>query len=430
MTLAVYDLTANKAQYRMTVGSTEFHITKFEVSEAICSPGYLRASLVGYDASLDLQDMIGKSAQLEIDHGTDDNLQSRSFYGIVQHFELRGTDDSAAYFEVVIVPKLWMLGLKFRSRVHVTDSSQNANVQTVIESIMKDGGLQSQVEFQLSRSYDPYSFLAQYHQTDLNFIQYLCEREGICYCVDHRSDQEYYVFTDHSEDLPDVSPFDEILVRRSSGALMDQHESIEHFTCRHQMTFGKAEFRDYDFKNANRRIFDSSTGLSDQKNEYYFDTPGFADQNALKPQLQRLAQNRTDAFDASVVEGSGFGDYRALTSGKLFSAVGAASQSLNRKWLCTSIQYEGTEGSHVDQDNSAMGAGGRSYRMSFTSIPSDVTYRPLAKTPAPRVQGAADCDCRRAGWRGNLYRSVWSGENSTPLGSPAGKRQTRSRSKL
>ena len=388
MTRAVYDLMPNQPHYFMFVGSTEFHVVQFEVDEAINSPGVLRASVIGYDASLDLQSMIGEEVLLDIHFGKRDDEKTRVFHGVVQHFELRGTDEAAAYFDVVAVPQIWTLSLRHRSAVHVTDRSQNSDVKKVIERIMTNAGMAAKLKFELSRSYEPYSFLAQYRQTDLEFIHYLCEREGICYTVDHQTDQEYYVFTDHSADLPAVTPYDEILVRRTSGAMVDEYESIEHFTCRHQMTFGKAEYRDYDFKNANRRIFDSHTGTSDNQNEYYFDTAGFSDQETAKNRMKRLAQNKTEAFNASIIEGSGFGNYRALTAGKMFTAVGADSSSLNRKWLCTSVHYEGKEDAHVDQDQAAMGGGGSGYKMSFTAIPSDVTYRPLSTTPAPVIQGA------------------------------------------
>jgi len=389
MARATINMPHNETQFFAYLNGTEFRVVKFVVDEAVNSPGALHASVIGFDASLDLKSMLGQKSYLEIKYGTEDSVESRKFHGVIRHIELMGTDSKAAYFDVVIVPELWTLSLSHRSCVHATDTSQNMTVQTVIDRILKNAGLTGKYRFDLNRSYDPYSFLIQYQQTDLEFIQYLCEREGICYVVNQKDDQEEYVFTDHSADLPDAPTYNEVIVRRSSGAMMDDLESIEHMTCRHQLTYGKTHFREYDFKNANRRTHETiNSSKAKPQYEYYEDSPGFSDQVGLSQQLKRLAQNHNDAFDATIVEASGFGNYRALSAGKMFTAVEAHSQSLNRKWLCTSIHYEGEDKSHLDEEGMEMGGGGSHYRMNFTAIPNDVTYRPVPTSSEPVIRGA------------------------------------------
>ncbi|MBX9655807.1 type VI secretion system tip protein VgrG [bacterium] len=390
MARATFDLPSNSPQFFAYLGGTEFRVVKFIADEGINTPGVLNLSVIGFDASLNLKNMLGQKSYLEIKYGTEDDTKSRKYHGVIRHIELSGTDSKAAYFDVIIVPELWTLSLSHRSCIHATDTSQNMTVRTVIERILNNAGLAGRFRFDLNRSYDPYSFLIQYQQTDLEFIQYLCEREGICYVVNQKESEEEYVFTDHSSDLPDAPGYNEVIVRRSSGALMDDLEAIEHMTCRHQLTYGKTQFREYDFKNANRRIHETvnSSKAAKTQYEYYEDSPGFSDQVGLSQQLKRRAQNLNDAFDATIVEASGFGDYRALSAGKMFNAAEAHSQSLNRKWLCTAIHYEGEDNSHVDEEGMQMGGGGSHYRMNFTAIPSDVTYRPVPSTSEPVIRGA------------------------------------------
>jgi type VI secretion system secreted protein VgrG len=103
--------------------------------------------------------------------------------------------------------------------------------------------------------------------------------------------------------------------------------------------------------------------------------------------MSRLSKNRFDEFQSNAEEGNGYGDYRCLTAGKMFKPVEAQSRSLNIDWLCTSVHYEGTEHEQVDTDSAGMGAGGVSYRMSFTCIPKSLPYRPPCRTPMPRILG-------------------------------------------
>ncbi|QDU62118.1 Phage-related baseplate assembly protein [Planctomycetes bacterium Pan216] len=391
MSLAKYVVPANEVHYEFEIaGLSEFQLTRFELHEALNEIGYLDVDLINVDTSIDLASAMGKKASLKILAGTEDDRQARYYHGIVQRFELTGTDDKAAYYSARVVPRLWKLGRKHKSRVHVTEQSQRKTFKDVVEKVLQEGGLSgTSVSFKLNEGdYQPFSFLTQYRETDLDFIKRLCEEDGVGFSFDHTEEEEVLQLFDSNQKLKEANPYSEVIYRHAAGMLEDEYESIQSFQVSHQLDYGKVEMREYDFKDSQKKISGDKTGKSDDSLEYYDYAVKFQDEEGATERMKKTAKLRSEEYDAGVYVGTGRGDYRSMAAGKLFTLSECPSDALNKQWLPVEVVHRGTESNQVAGDGAPLGMGGYSYSMEFKAMPADVTFRPKRKAAKPIVLGS------------------------------------------
>lgn len=392
MALAEFKRQHNRVHYRFSIEGDQWNVTRFHLYEAVNTPGFLNVSLIHPNSGVDLDSMIGKKATFSMIMGTGDGFPDRKYHGVIREFHLTGTDVSSAYYEATVVPRLWQLSLTHRSRIHVTDKSQGISVKEKIKDLLKDHGLDGDSNVQLAKSYPQYSFLTQYDENDLDFMHRLIEEYGIGYYIEHAEGNEFNVFFDSNDQLPKCSPFDEVLVRRSSGSLMDDHESIEEMTLRRSMTYGFADTRGYDFKDSLRRKqsfkMSSNPAPAEADNEYYGFPHQFEDQESSADQMSRQTDLRLEEFTCGSILASGWGNYRSMAPGHKFKTKNLNNEGMSKEWICLSVHHTGEEQEHVDTDPAPMAAGGVGYQMHFTCIPATVTYRPPRATPKPKVCGS------------------------------------------
>src|SRR6185295_7348999 len=94
-------------------------------------------------------------------------------------------------FEVRLRPALAALEHREGSRIF-----QEKSPVDVIKEILKDAGVDKDVEWQLRQTYAAREFLCQYRETEMNFVHRLLEDEGIFYFFVHSADGHKLVFAD------------------------------------------------------------------------------------------------------------------------------------------------------------------------------------------------------------------------------------------
>ena len=150
--------------------------------------------------SLSSASMLDRNATLSIEV-TDGATMARKVHGIVDGFTVEerlssGDDDSGTvnHYRVVLVPRLAMLARNRQNRIHATSADQTLE-QIIGHKLLSDGPdygtLENDDRFMLDDDefridIDPagvplaeLSHVAQYNETDLDFIRRLCERHGI-----------------------------------------------------------------------------------------------------------------------------------------------------------------------------------------------------------------------------------------------------------
>ncbi|HEY4120582.1 MAG TPA: type VI secretion system tip protein TssI/VgrG [Byssovorax sp.] len=101
----------------------------------------------------------------------------RAFYGVVAAVRLREvhpTSPPRATYEVRVVPRLWLLRRRRRSRIF-----QNMRVPDVVTSILGETGISAR--WQLTRDYPMREYCTQYEETDYAFIRRILAEAGIAF---------------------------------------------------------------------------------------------------------------------------------------------------------------------------------------------------------------------------------------------------------
>ena len=154
-----------------------FEVAEFSGREAISQTFEFEIELVSRDEAVDFEDVINKPATLSIARGDD---EASDIHGIVvdfiQSYEIEGFDGYKQYlYRVVLMPRLWRLGLSTQSRIYqdLTVQRDRHPASSMTRASTTSGTSRD--------SYEPREYTTQYKETDLEFVQRLLEFEGIRY---------------------------------------------------------------------------------------------------------------------------------------------------------------------------------------------------------------------------------------------------------
>jgi uncharacterized protein involved in type VI secretion and phage assembly len=100
--------------------------------------------------------------------------KQRAFYGIVAAVRLAAvhTADQSIKYHVRVVPRLWLLRRKTRTRIF-----QKMRVPDIVSSVLTEAGITTR--WQLTRAYPEREYTTQYEETDYQFVRRLLAEAGI-----------------------------------------------------------------------------------------------------------------------------------------------------------------------------------------------------------------------------------------------------------
>ncbi|APR76033.1 VgrG protein [Minicystis rosea] len=167
------DTPVSAPPYQLTVdgfAADRFRVQSFSGKEAM-SEAYSFDIVVTADAGEDIERAaLGKRAALVLNVGE----APRAFHGVVaavRLVEVHHVDRKLTY-EVRLVPRLWLLRRKRRSRIF-----QKMRVPDIVMSVLGEAGIATR--FQLTRAYPEREYCTQYEETDYRFVQRLLAEAGI-----------------------------------------------------------------------------------------------------------------------------------------------------------------------------------------------------------------------------------------------------------
>ncbi len=169
-------MTTNLPPYQLSVdgcASDHFRVHSFTGKEAI-SETWSFDVVVTCEAGSDAveQTALGQRAVLLFNVGE----EQRAFYGIVAAVRLaqvHGADRSIKY-RIRVVPRLWALKRKQRSRIF-----QKMRVPDIVTAVLLEAGITAR--WQLTRSYPEREYCTQYEETDYRFITRILAEAGILF---------------------------------------------------------------------------------------------------------------------------------------------------------------------------------------------------------------------------------------------------------
>ncbi len=380
---------ANQAHFTLSLEGIEhdFKVLEFQGREAISQPYRFDLELVSERPDLDLESLLHRPAFLAL------APDGSGIHGLVHQAAQGESGKRLTRYRLTIVPQLAYLAHRTNQRIF-----QHLSVPQIVGQVLEEHGIQADAyRFQLGPViYPPREYCVQYDETDLHFIQRLCEEEGIHYHFQHGANGHVLVFGD------DQTVFRKLTAtayQQDSGLVADQ-PVIKRFGLRLETRTSRVTRRDYDFEKP-RLTMEGAFHSDFQPDLEDYDYPGRFTERVRGKHLSQRALER-HRHDYELAEGES--DQPQLASGHFLPLGEHPRSDWNQLWLLTEVLHEGKQPQVLEESmlelpsTSGRGAGGegapgnacfqQGYRNRFTATPWDIPFRPALLHPKPKVLGS------------------------------------------
>ncbi|MCU1718607.1 type VI secretion system tip protein TssI/VgrG [Pseudomonas sp. 5P_3.1_Bac2] len=367
---------ANESHFNLSIDgvSHDLQVLAFTGREAISQVYEFVLELVSERPDLDLQSLLHKTAFLAF------NQNNLGIHGLIDSARRGESGKRLTRYQVILRPQLAYLAHRRNQRIF-----QHLSVAQIIGQVLQDHGIQSNAyQFQLGSVYPEREYCVQYDESDLHFIQRLCEEEGIHYHFQHSRDAHVLVFGDDQTVFRRLNPE---CYQQDSGLVADR-PVIKRFGVRVATRSSRVTRRDYDFEKPKLQLeaAASSDALPDLED---YDYPGrFVDRERGKHLSQRSLERHR--HDVEVAQGES--DVPQLVSGHFLALLEHPRSSWNDLWLLTEIHHEGKQPQVLEEalssDVQARDGFQQGYRNFFRATPWQVPYRPVLAHPKARILGS------------------------------------------
>ena len=368
---------SGRADFTFEVGALDpdaLRVLRFRGNEGLSLPYRFELDLVSPDGEVDFDAVVGEKAKFI--WKTPDG--ERFVHGIVSQFEQTGRGRALTHYTLRLVPKVWSLTLRRRSRIF-----QNLATPDLLKKVLQDGAMVAD-EFRLSlkRSYKPRKYCVQYRETDFDFLSRLMEEEGIFYFFEHTEDGHVLVIGDDPAVHVPIEGTPQVPMRQGESEMLGE-ERITSFHYVRAMRMGAVMLRDFDFKKPALDLKVEKQAEVETQFEYY-DYPGEYPDTVLGGELARI---RLEEQRTRKSVGEGESDCRRLVSGCRFTLEGHPRPDFDQEYLLVGVEHWGEQPQAAEEDLSGTGEQPTTYSNRFECIPSTIPFRPRRITPHPRVEG-------------------------------------------
>jgi len=378
MDLAALFVPQNQRLVKLTTplqSTQELLLDHFTGSERLSHLFSFNLALISQDAHIELKSLIGKPALLEIELA---DGGSRPIHGYITYFASNGSDGGLAYYSATLSPWLWMLERRFDSRIF-----QDKTVEEVITQVFAGYGELPKFEFRLSKALKPHSYITQYRESDLSFVQRLLDTEGLFYYFEHTNEQHTLVVMDDSTLLKPLPTQPQI--RYHSASVTETADSITGWSGQRQLQSGRVAVQTFDYKQPGNLLqvgLDSVNQQGDVEAFELFDFPGHYT-HGTHDDGEALVRNRLEALEVQAKIFHGASNCRGMSIGHTFELLQHYDHDNDsaddRQFLLLSIQHGGS--------NNYLSGKEAHYANEFTCIRRKIPYRPQPATKRPLISG-------------------------------------------
>jgi type VI secretion system secreted protein VgrG len=367
---------ANQTHFSLSIEgvSHDLQVLEFSGREAISQPFVFELELVSERPDLDLESLLHQSAFLALSQA------GNGIHGQIYRVAQGESGKRLSRYHVTLRPQLAYLAHRTNQRIF-----QHLTVEKIISQVLEEHGIQANAyQFQLGSIYPEREYCVQYDESDLHFVQRLCEEEGIHYHFQHSDQGHVLVFGDDQTPFPKLAP---TAYQQDSGLVADK-PVIKRFGVRVETRTSRVTRRDYDFEKPKLLM------EAEAKSEFVpdledYDYPGrFVERERGKHLSQRALERHRHDFE----QAQGESDQTLLVSGHFLAFTDHPRPSWNDLWLLTEIHHEGKQPQvleeSVTEHSEADGGFQQGYRNHFTATPWAVPYRPSLEHPKPRILGS------------------------------------------
>ena len=348
-------------------------VLEFRAKERLNQPYKVNLELVSERPDLDLESMLHRSAFLRF--GPD----SSGIHGQVYQVAQGDSGKRLTRYQMTLVPHVAYLAHCHNQRIF-----QNLSVPQIIAKVLKDQGLQANTwRFQLSAEYPQRLYCVQY-ESDLHFLQRLCEEEGLHFHFEHGADGHVLVFGDDQTGFS--KPHQSTAYRQDSGMVAEE-PVIDRFNVSLQTRPTHVSRGDYDFEKPRLKLESEAKTLQLPHLEDY----GFPGQFTHRERGKQLANRALERHKADYRQANGRSDQSYLRCGHFVDMIEHPRTDWNGLWLLTEVEHVGLQPQVLEEsisDANPQDGFSQGYRNHFVATPWDVIFRPALEHPKPRITGS------------------------------------------
>ncbi|TWC41585.1 type VI secretion system secreted protein VgrG [Pseudomonas sp. SJZ079] len=379
---------ANQTHFSLSIegASHDLQVLEFSGREAISQPFEFELELVSERPDLDLQALLHRPAFLALSQA------GNGIHGHIYRVAQGESGQRLTRYHVSLRPQLAYLAHRTNQRIF-----QHLTVAKIISQVLEEHGIQANAyQFQFGSVYPEREYCVQYDESDLHFIQRLCEEEGIHYHFQHSDQGHVLVFGDDQTPFPKLAP---TAYQQDSGLVADD-PVVKRFGVRVETRSSRVTRRDYDFEKPKLLLeADAKSTFSPDLEDY--DYPGrFVERERGKHLSQRALERHRHDFELA----EGESDQTLLVSGHFLAFTDHPRQSWNDLWLLSEVHHQGKQPQVLEESitsapsplrGEGWGEGKtddtgfqQGYRNHFSATPWTVPYRPTVQHPKPRILGS------------------------------------------
>jgi len=379
------------------LGPDQLLVTRFGGQEAISQLFKFEVDLLAEnEAEIPFDGIAGQSVTIQMRTAGE---ETRYFNGLVNRFSQGARDDTFTAYRAEVVPKLWLLTKKIRSRVF-----QQISVPNILKQVL--AGLD--VAYDLLGDYYERDYCAQYRESDFDFVSRLMEEEGIYYFFKHSDGHHQMVVSDVANNHPSVSGQSSVIYEELYGGEPGDVR-ITAWEKTQELRSTKYTVWDHCFELPGRHL-DESVGTLDRARagsvthklnlvgdplEIYEYPGGYAKRydnvgrgGGARPQdtshifedSHRIVHVRMEEEECGAVEIAGAGDCGNFTAGHKFTLQRHFNG--DGDYLLTRVEHAASQSGYRSTEKDEF-----TYRNRFLCMPVELPYRPRRVTPRPAIAG-------------------------------------------
>ncbi|WP_434457595.1 type VI secretion system tip protein VgrG [Stutzerimonas urumqiensis] len=353
----------------------DLQVLEFRGREALSTPFAFDVELVSERPDLALETLLHQPAFLAF-------APNSGIHGQVYRIAQGDSGKRLTRYRLTLVPQLAYLTHRTNQRIF-----QHLTVPQIVAQVLEEHGILAGVGHRFDLGpvvYPEREYCVQYDETDLHFVQRLCEEEGIHYHFQHSPDGHLLVFGDDQTVFPTLSP---VAYQQGSGLVADR-PVVKRFGLRMETRASRVTRRDYDFEKP-RLTMEAAFQSEFQPDLEDYDYPGrFVDRSRGKHLAQRALERHRHDYERA----EGESDQPLLVSGHFLELTEHPRADWNQLWLLNEIVHEGKQPQVLEEsvtsDTQPQDRFTQGYRNRFTATPWDIPFRPALNHPKPKVLGS------------------------------------------
>jgi type VI secretion system secreted protein VgrG len=393
-------LEANRYLFLTTpLGKDKLLLERFSGQEGLSQLYRFELDLMAENSiSVDFEKLIGQKISFGVQGMDPKQKTPRHFCGIAIEFSQAGRDPELTAYHAVIVPEVWKLTRKFRSRIF-----QHISVPDLLKQIFAD----YKPSWKIQGTFEPREYITQYQESDFAFACRLMEEEGIFYFFDFAQDGQM-VLANTPPFHPDIAGKKELIFNAVPGG-GDDEQRVTQWQKEQSWGSGKYTLWDHTFELPHRHLDATETvvdtvqmgkvshklKLAGNDDLEILEHPGgYASRfdgvdKAGSPQpdkLQKIFQDnkriagiRMQQTEMSMLVAHGSSNCRHMASGYKFSLQGHFSG--DGQYVVVNVSHHGAEGGFRSDE----GHNESAYDNAFSCIPYALPYRPPRWTARPSI---------------------------------------------